>query len=163
MRSSMAFVGAALVMALAGCSSSSNAGPDLGAFEGTWTPTAVTEVVTCNGTPTTSSITANLTWAQSATNSSEIVSSSTGGSCTFTASVSGSTATATAGQTCTETEPAQTGTETINLTLGSYSFAVSSDDKTAQITGNGSANIVLNGATTSCTYTESGSYTKSTN
>src|SRR5580658_5274351 len=84
MRSSVAFAGAALVMGLAGCSSSSNAGPDLGAFEGTWTPTAVTEIVTCNGQNTTETITDTLTWAQSASNSSEIVSTSSGGSCTFT-------------------------------------------------------------------------------
>jgi hypothetical protein len=40
---------------------------------------------------------------------------------------------------------------------------VNSSDTTATITGNGNASIVLNGATTACTYTETGSYSKTTN
>jgi len=165
MRSSVTFVGAALVMALAGCSSSNNAGPDLGAFEGTWTPTAVTETVSCTGNPSeTNPVTATLTFAQSATNSSDLVVSNNASSCTFTATVSGSSATVASGATCTTTGTTSTGVaETVNSTVTSYTFAVNSSDTTATITGAGSANVIENGTTTACTYQETGTFTKSTN
>ena len=143
-------VAAGFVGLVVGCSSSSGGG--LGNFTGVWKPTAVNLVVTCDGQEVTDSVTDNLTWAVSASDSSDIVST---GSCTVTASVSGDTATATANQTC---STKSTAGATILLTLDTFTFTTA-DGKNATLTGNGTATV----SGINCTFTESGSLSKVAN
>ena len=139
---------------LFGCSSTTTSGSETSAFVGTWKPTSGTETVTCGNQPaSTSQITDNITWANSTTGSSIVL---TSGTCNYTATVSGLTATAAPGQTCAQKDNQG---NPITLTQNAFTFSLSADGKTATASGSGSA---VDGAT-SCTYTQSGNFQKISN
>jgi hypothetical protein len=134
------------------CSGGGGGGGSLSAFTGIWQPTAVTEVITCNGQATTYSVTDNLTWATSASNGNDIVST---GSCTLAAAVSGSTASTTGSESC--SVKTSNGT-TVLVTLDNFSFRTD-DGESATVTANGTASE----SGIDCTFTEMGGYRKVAN
>jgi hypothetical protein len=148
----------------AGCGSGSDTtcvdmtgdgGKNLCAFIGTWTATSGTITLNCAGTPSTSQLTSTDVWQAGAT-SDLIQPASSGGGCALLANVSGNTATALPNQSCSMLS----GSETVNLTLATYTFMLGSTDTTATETASGTAIVSRSGSTETCTYTEMGAYTK---
>ncbi|HEY5283912.1 MAG TPA: hypothetical protein VIM14_14065 [Polyangia bacterium] len=124
-------------------------------FVGTWHPTSGTTTLTCAGTPSTSSVTDNLTWGAGV--GADLV--QTSGSCMLKANVTSSTASALPSQTCTEAA----GTATVVLAVAAYTFSLSADGLTATESVSGSATVSQGGLTETCTFSGLASYQKIAN
>jgi hypothetical protein len=150
-----------LVATSAACGSNDTTTPaDSGAsgnsrFVGTWHPTSGTTTLTCAGTPSTSSVTDNLTWGAGV--GADLV--QTSGSCMLKANVTSSTASALPSQTCTEA----VGTATVVLAVAAYTFSLSADGLTATESVSGSATVSQGGLTETCTFSGLASYQKIAN
>jgi hypothetical protein len=130
-------------------------GKDLCAFVGTWTATSGTVALTCAGSPSTSQVTGTDVW-QLGTTSDLIQPASSGGGCALLADVSGKTATALPNQSCSMSM----GSETVNLTISTYTFVLGSGDTTATEMASGTGIASSSGVSETCTYTEMATYTK---
>jgi hypothetical protein len=134
---------------------SADGGKDLCAFIGTWTAKSGTATLNCAGTPSTSQVTGDTVW-QRGTTSDLIQPASSGGGCALLANVSGNTATGLPNQTCSMSS----GSDTINLTLSTYTFVLGSDHTTATEMGSGTGVVSGGGTSLSCTYSETATYSK---
>ena len=130
-------------------------GKNLCAFVGTWTAKSGTITLTCAGTPSTSQVTEPDVW-QAGTTSDLIQPASSGGGCALLADVSGNTATALPNQTCSTSS----GSETVNLTISTYTFVLDSGDTTATEMASGTGAVSASGINETCSYAEMATYTK---
>jgi hypothetical protein len=151
-----------LVTMLAGCSSSSGATtapqPAAQPFVGTWARTG-TSTTSCPGAQTTSAdITGTLTIALGATGDTFVGTESVH-NCTTSYTVSGNVATAAAGQSCSYANPKGLPTTS---TASSHTLTLGADGKTLTLSTSGS--LVIGGpdggASTTCTTTAQGTFTK---
>ena len=140
-----------------GCGSGSVAetdgGKDVQSFIGTWMPTSGAITFTCAGAVTSDPVTGNDVWQMGTT--SDVVQPADSGSngCVLLANVSGNTATALANQSC------NGATTDINISM--YTFVVGSSGMTATENATGTASVTTGGTTTTCSYSEAATYTKS--
>ena len=147
----------------AGCGSGSgicvdptDGGKNLCAFIGTWTANSGTVTLTCAGTPSTSTVTESDVW-QAGTTSDLVQPASSGGGCVLLADVSGNTATALPNQTCSTSS----GSDTVNLTISTYTFVLGTSHAAATEPASGTGTVSGSGVSETCSYTEMATYTKS--
>ncbi len=135
-----------------GCGGSSATPADAASFLGTYT-SDVTEVETCAGSQHTTSLVGTVVIAQGG-NSGLIVTQPPNG-CNLSWSVAGQTATIVTGQSC--TVPGSVGgTWTPTFVAGTLVLATS----VVTVADHGTATLLLNGATTACTFTQAGTFTR---
>ncbi len=159
-----ALVAMAACGVLAGCgsvTSSANsdggvdvAGTDLQTFIGTWTLVSGTTMLTCSGVVMTEQVTMNVVWQAGTTSDLMQPADSTASGCALLANASGKIATASPNQTC-----GKMGTD---LTISMYKFTVGSNGTSATESSSGTKTVSTAGVGTTCTYTETATYTKST-
>ena len=131
-------------------------GPSASDFIGSWNRSG-SQTITCNGTPTTNSFAGVLTIA-AGTTSNQIIGTQPDG-CQTTYTISGSTASATAGQTCTI---AVTGGSWL-VTVQSHTLVFSGSGGTGSTLAATSSTTIaetVNGTTTNCTASATGTFTK---
>jgi len=157
MRNSFKTLLVATLLAAGACGGSD--GKDLARFTGIWSPTAGTQTTACGGAPSTSPVTGSVTWSLEST-SDLIQPLFAQSSCIVHADVDGDTASIASPTTCMLPGTDDYGysvNDTVSLTA--YTFALSADGRTATENFSGSILQTDNGATTSCTFTETaGSY-----
>lgn len=158
------FVAMAACGVLAGCGSVTStansdggmdvAGKDLQTFIGTWTLVSGTTMQTCAGVAMTEQVTMNVVWQAGTSSDLMQPADSAASGCVLLANVSGGTATASPNQTC-----SKMGT---NLTISMYTFTVGESGTSATESSSGTKTLTTAGVGTTCTYTETATYTKST-
>jgi len=120
-------------------------------FIGTWSFTSGTSTLTCAGTPYTSQMTGTVT-VQEGTTSDLVINQE---SCVLHYSVTGSTAMLVPGQSCVQVF------DTDSVTVAySADNVQTSDGVTATEAGSGTATLVINGQTLTCTYSSTATLTK---
>jgi hypothetical protein len=127
---------------------------DLQTFIGTWTLGSGTTTLTCSGVVTTEQVTKNVVWQTGTTSDLMQPADSAASGCDLLANASGKIATASPNQTC-----SKMGTD---LTISMYTFTVGSNGTSATESSSGTKTVSTAGVGTTCTYTETATYTKST-
>jgi hypothetical protein len=137
-----------------GACGSGDGGEDLGRFTGTWSTVSGTLTDQCPSFGTaTIALTGNIIWSKGV--ASDLVQSSPPSSCIINADVTATTASG-SGPPC--VIPADGGT--LTFTVAAYTFVLSPDGRTAQENGSGTLVVNRDGATETCTVTETASYQK---
>jgi len=156
MRNAIKMFSLVSVLALSACGGSNSGGSDLKKFVGTWRATAGTLVITCPGyAAQTVALTGNAMWSMGV--NSDLLAMTALTSCPLMADVTNATASGIPGQACTGTD-GDGGTSTV--TFAGYTFVIAGDGHTATENASGSITYVAGGASSICSFNESGAYEK---
>jgi hypothetical protein len=154
MRNAIKIVGLALVLTVAACGED-GAGSDVGAFVGTWRPTAGGIKTTCPGAaPTTERLGRELVWSTGT--SSGLTSVAAISPCRVKADVVDAMAIGIPDDHCRYAEGAGTST----VTLRRYAFSIASDGRSGLESASGRITHADEGVATSCAFEEIGTYEK---
>jgi hypothetical protein len=143
---------AALGLSLGACGGEVGKDADVSRFMGTWNATSGTMTLTCPGETDTWSVTGTVKWDKGL--ASDLVQATP--PCIVDVDVRGSTA-AGMGPTCSFSD--QVG-GTYTMTTPNYTFVLAPDGRTAQENASGTLVDSNGGASVSCTFSETASYTK---
>jgi hypothetical protein len=139
-----------------GCGSSSSGGPVSAAWLGTFSAD-VTQVETCSGEQHTDTLTGSITIGTGSTGGTIVTQPSD--DCDLTWTVNGTSAAIVSGTTCPTVPGSVGGTWTPTFNSGSLSLSGTTGRTSISINDSGTA-VYVNGTTQTCTFTQSGTFTK---